>query len=570
MPAAPKPENEQQRLSALLRCRTLDTEAERAFDDLTELAARLLDVPIAIVSLVDAERQWFKSIVGLPVSETPRSQAFCAYAILADEPLIIRDATKDERTADNPLVTGEPGIRFYAGIPLRVGSGELVGTLCTIDTTPREPTPEQIRDLESLARQAASQLDLRMKIHELEQANERANAATQAKTSFLANMSHEIRTPMTAILGYSDLLDAPETTPEEQSDYIETIRRNGKHLLTIIDDVLDLSKIEANAMTVELQEVDLGALLADLGSLLEIQARMKDLTWDVIVQGSVPQTILTDPTRLRQILTNLLANAFKFTDHGSVTLRIEGHADVVHFSVIDTGPGIDPEAAIRVFEPFTQADNSTTRRFGGTGLGLSICRSLATVLGGSLDLQSTLGSGSEFSLTLPAPAAGGPQLPEGSLCHSLVKPSKRTPPASTNPDLLAGLRVLLVEDGPDNQRLITHHLKRAGVSVTVANDGLEALSFLTQGGQPLSPAPVDLVLMDVQMPNLDGYETTRRLRGMGFDLPIVALTAHAMLHEKTACIEAGCSEFLTKPIRPDELLATLGTLAARGRDHKAA
>jgi PAS domain S-box-containing protein len=383
-----------------------------------------------------------------------------------------------------------------------------------------------------------------------------AQSANAAKSNFLANMSHEIRTPMTAILGFADNLLESEQSPSDRIDAIQTIRRNGEHLLGVINDILDLSRVESGKMTVERIPCTLREIVEDVAALMHARADEKELSFDVEYLGPIPETICTDPCRLRQILINLLGNAIKFTPAGSVRLLLrcltDGHEPRVQFDVIDTGIGLTPEQVNHIFEPFAQADASTTRRFGGSGLGLAIARSLARMLGGDVDIVETQPDlGTRFRLT----AATGPL--EGVCMHEgpsmPVTGPRATPGWSTlSPEALRGVRVLLAEDGLDNQRLISHVLHKAGAHVETVENGQLAVAAALNGSAP--DPPFDVVLMDMQMPVLDGYAATRQLRERGYDGIIIALTAHAMASDRNKCLEAGCTAYAAKPIDRRQLI----------------
>lgn len=560
MAPAPVPANEAERLAALLSCNVLETPAEAGFDDLTMLASRLCDAPIALISLLDESRQWFKSRVGIDASETPRDHAFCGYAILQDEPLIINDAAADPRTRDNPLVTGEPGIRFYAGVPLVVDSNIALGTLCVIDTTPRTITEEQITLLRALARQAASQLRLRQTAAALEEARVVANRANQAKSAFLAHMSHEVRTPLTSIVGYTDLLHETTSGSDDRAETVDAIARNAQHLLAVVNDILDISKIEAGMMSIDRASVDPVAVLAEVADLARSRASAKSLSFEIDFQSSIPASIETDPLRLRQILLNLVYNAIKFTDRGGVTIAVSADpvSHTLTLAVHDTGPGMTPTQleTISRFEAFRQADGGTARRFGGTGLGLRISHILATMLDGGISIDSTPGEGSTFTLALEIQdgwnetAARSAADAQAALDPAVrqVGSEPRTPTAS-----LDGLNILLVEDSMDNQRLLAHHLRRTGAQVVLASDGAQALSLI-DGGTGNDTRRFDVVLMDVEMPGMDGFQATEHLRRMGYDRPIIILTAHAMSDSREQGMRAGGDDYLTKPINPARLV----------------
>ena len=971
MPRACFPSNEHQRLNALLQCGVLDTEPERVFDDLTSLAARLCDAPIALVSLVDAERQWFKSAHGVDAKETHRDSAFCAHAILRVEPMIVTDALTDPRTCDNALVLGPPYIRFYAGIPLHTEDGFALGTLCVIDTKPRAITATQLQDLQSLALQVASQLELRRlnrvlqssqaqfqeinsrlnqiaaqipgvvyqyelrpdgsshfpyasegiqaiygvgpeevredaskvfeilhpddyagvvdSIHESAQeltpwrheyrvrfsdervrwlygnatpsrqpdgsvlwhgfimdeteqvsareetllarsrmhavvqgsthvsiiatdvnglitvfnsgaeqmlgysademiglqtpaiihrpeevqsrsdelsqefgysitgfeavvhkarhgghgeqdwtyvrkdgncltvrlvvtairdeqntitgfigiatdmtearkdhailqfererldmaltggdlgtwdwnvqtgeeiwdarwagllgeqledlrqhvdefmarvhpddlpavkrilqdhfdgvlpifeaefrvlqkngtwrwvqshgrlmqrdvdgrplrmlgtmsdisarkkadeelilARIKADAASRSKSEFLANMSHEIRTPVTSILGYSELLSTPGITTSELANHVNTIKSAGLHLLTIINDVLDLSKIEAGKMTVERIRLSPVQLVTEVISAMEPQARARNLSLSAKSIGQIPRIILSDIVRLRQILMNLLGNAIKFTDSGSVSLTVRiapMHPDGIDrlaFDVMDTGIGMTSEQISAIFEPFMQADATTTRRFGGTGLGLSICRRMARLLEGEIEVTSEAGLGSTFTATVAMGPREHAEMLENPSFHRVLTETQKP----SGGDLRLNGKYLLAEDNPVNRMFLETMLRRAGATIELAENGQIAVEKVCHAmsiarSQNSSSEAYDLILMDMQMPILDGYEATQRLRDLGYQGPIVALTAHAMAEDRKKCLAAGCSDFATKPIDKAELI----------------
>jgi len=383
-----------------------------------------------------------------------------------------------------------------------------------------------------------------------------AEASSRAKSDFLANMSHEIRTPMTAILGYADLLVDPMQTPEERSEAVRTIRRNGEHLLAVINDILDVSKIEAGRMTTESIMCSPLELARDVYSMMQARAVEKGIKLQLEPVYPLPATIRTDPLRLRQILVNLVSNATKFTDLGSVTLRVsfeQGREPKLRFDIIDTGIGMSREQLDNVFAPFWQADSSTVRIFGGTGLGLSISRRLARMLCGDIAVESCLGAGSTFTLRIsPGDLTGVEKL---EMPSEAVRTSDAPSEAPTSKaSALSGMRVLLAEDGRDNQRLISFHLRKAGAEVVCVGDG--ALAVASAIDAEANGHAFDVILMDMQMPVMDGYTATGVLRKQGYTRPIIALTAHAMSGDREKCMNAGCDEFLTKPIEASQLIYT--------------
>ncbi|MBK9120565.1 MAG: CHASE domain-containing protein [Phycisphaerales bacterium] len=387
-----------------------------------------------------------------------------------------------------------------------------------------------------------------------------AEQASRAKSEFLANMSHEIRTPMTAILGFAEA--AIESCPHEQRDLranLETILRNGGHLLGLLNDILDLSKIEAGRLKVEQIACAPLQIIAEVASMMRARSVAKGVELDIAFDGPIPASIQSDPIRLRQVLINVLGNAVKFTEQGTVRMVIrltDQHSagTALEFDIIDTGLGMTAEAVAHIFQPFSQADASMTRRFGGTGLGLTISRRLAQALGGDVLLLSTsVGRGSHFRVRVATGLLEGVPLltaPSEALQTSFSAPSETI---TADGPLVA--RVLLAEDGPDNQRLIRYLLHKAGAEVTVVENGelaVEAALCARQDGRPF-----DVILMDMQMPVLDGYTATTQLRSRGYSGTIIALTAHAMAGDREKCLAAGCDDYATKPIQRAALLKLL-------------
>jgi PAS domain S-box-containing protein len=396
----------------------------------------------------------------------------------------------------------------------------------------------------------------------LKQAKEQAEAANRTKSEFLANMSHEIRTPLNGIIGFTELLIRDETGDEaERRDYIRTIRTSGKHLLELINDILDLSKIEAGQLQVETTSCSPHHLISEVVSVLRARAQEKGIDLEYRWDSEIPESIQSDPYRLRQLLMNLVGNAVKFTERGSVNIvsRIisDGEHSTIELKVQDTGVGIHPSQIEEIFKPFVQADNSVTRRFGGTGLGLTISKNICESLGGSLTVESTEGVGSTFTIVLPTGDLTGVQLGE-------------RPPAEGHGDIvdsregkanLTGIRILLADDGETNRKLIDLFLTRQGAEVVTAENGELAVAAAHE-------RDFDVILMDMQMPVMDGYAATRKLRSLGFELPIIALTAHAMLGDRRKCEEAGCSGYVSKPVNVDELVRTVQTAVRRRRPHE--
>jgi signal transduction histidine kinase/ActR/RegA family two-component response regulator len=395
---------------------------------------------------------------------------------------------------------------------------------------------------------------------------EQAQSANEAKSEFLANMSHEIRTPMNAIIGFGEVL-AEEPLTEEQKHHVEIICESGEHLLKLIDDILDFSKIEAGKLDIEIVECSLEQLLAGVESLMRPAAGKKNLGFEVLQCGDLPAQIRTDPVRLRQCLINLTNNAIKFTNQGHVYLNIsmeylgdqELREPYIRFDVEDTGIGIPAEKQKQVFEEFIQVDGSHKRESDGAGLGLAITKKLVILLGGELTLSSEVGKGSVFTLLVPVglDVGSGPLFDRYAFVERLDCESDGS--AAAEADKFSG-RVLVAEDSPTNQKLTEYLLKGMGLEVTVVEDGQQAVTEASSG-------QFDLIFMDVQMPNMNGYEATKALRKKSVTTPIVALTAYAMKGDRQKCIAAGCSDYLAKPVERNALLETVRKYLAGATEH---
>jgi two-component system, sensor histidine kinase len=436
-----------------------------------------------------------------------------------------------------------PIIVLISAGDLALGNEEALRLLKPLKNATFLERPVRVGTLLSVVQAALAdrkrQYEVRDLLDALEKSKQEAIAASQAKSAFLANMSHEIRTPLGAVLGFAELLMESSISEAEKLAYMQTMKRNGQLLSNIIDDILDLSKVESGQITLESIELSVNELFADIISAFEPLASSKKIALNIEYAPHVPRFIKTDPVRLRQILTNILSNAVKFTNSGSITIRISKMDSKLIIRVSDTGLGISPQQVKNLFLPFSQADSSITRKYGGTGLGLALSKKLARLLGGDLTLvHSELKKGSTFEIAI--------QYQEVAQASTKLDKLKN----SIAPEVLANRHILLVDDSKDNQVLISRILKLAGAEVSVASDGLE-------GVETALSHDFDAILMDVQMPRLGGHEATRRLRASGYSKPVIALTAHALMEDRAKCLEAGCNDYLTKPIQRAELIQVI-------------
>jgi signal transduction histidine kinase/ActR/RegA family two-component response regulator len=407
---------------------------------------------------------------------------------------------------------------------------------------------------------------LRKSENELRQFAYNAQQANKAKSEFLANMSHEIRTPMTAILGYTDILSEMtphHQDPERMQQAVNRILGAGDHMLTVINEVLDLSKIESGKLEIRPAPCRVGEILAEIQNTMKDRADKSNLALNVEFRTPIPATIVTDSYRIRQIMLNLVGNAIKFTESGSVTIAVSATKSKINFAVHDTGIGVDQNRLEKLFVPYTQVESTDQDAPKGTGLGLSISRQLTEMMGGTLTATSKLGQGSIFSCAIPLhmPEDKADELIQELPCSK----STHTLDTSKSNNLLSG-RVLVAEDGPDNQKLLEHYLTKAGLSVTLVENGKLAVEQIQQHNS------FDLIIMDMQMPVLDGYQATATLRAQGYTLPILALTANAMSDDRQKCLAAGCNEYETKPISKARLLRTVERLLEpeQNKDQRAA
>ncbi|KRD10384.1 hypothetical protein ASE21_11795 [Flavobacterium sp. Root901] len=532
------PHNENERLAALKRYNILDSLPEHAFDDATKLVSYICGVPIAYISFIDESRQWFKSEIGVGVSEVPREISFCRYTIMESKMVEIPDTHLNERFKDDPNVTGGFNVRFYAGIPLTTPDGYNIGTLCAVDHVSKELNENQRNALSIIAKHVINQLELSTKNIEMDAQKKIAQRAVLAKDSFLANMSHEIRTPLNAIIGFTDLIAQTELN-SVQRDYINSVQVAGENLLLIINDILDLSKIESGILNIETQPFNLKKTLKHVYNLLKVKVPA-EVEFNLFLDANLPETVIGDQGRLNQILVNLAGNALKFTENGEVTISVKKVGETndsfsLRFSVKDTGIGI-PQAKLKtIFERFTQAEESTTRRFGGTGLGLNIVKQLIELHNAEIHVKSREGFGSEFFFTIDYRKAA-----EIETENKIVKN-----------ELPNALKILLCEDNSLNQKLVKHIISNFGFELDIAENGDTGIELLSKN-------KYDLVLMDLQMPVRDGYQTTHYIRNeMKSSIPIIAMTAHSLAGEQERCYDVGMNAYVPKPFKQNTLLEAI-------------
>jgi PAS domain S-box-containing protein len=416
---------------------------------------------------------------------------------------------------------------------------------------------------EKSLRQSAEELERKVseRTAELQEASLRAELASQSRASFLANMSHEIRTPLNGIIGFADLMRrGAETNAAERSEWLEIIHHSGKHLLSLINDILDLSKVDAGKLSVEMVRCSPGAVIDEVCLILAARAEEKGLQFKAVFAGLLPETIETDPTRLRQVLLNIAGNAIKFTHEGQVqiTTRLRqpvGGNPMLAVEIADTGIGIPADQLESIFDPFTQADSSITRKFGGTGLGLAISRRLAVQLGGGVTVQSEVGRGTTFTCEFAVGSLDNVRLIE----HRSGAKKAGERPSLKSAHSLRNQRVLVVDDGDTNRRLIELVLGRAGAQVKQAENG-------QQGVERALSESFDIILMDMQMPVMDGYTATQKLRARGITTPIIAMTANAMKGDELKCLQAGCTAYLPKPIDHEQLFSQIAAVVRGNGD----
>ncbi|MEM0911464.1 MAG: ATP-binding protein [Pseudomonadota bacterium] len=526
------PENEQERLDVLYRYEILDTEAEKVFDDLTSLASDICETNIALISLVDPKRQWFKSKVGLSASETSRDIAFCSHAILQKEIFEVTDTLQDERFRDNPLVTSDPNIRSYAGAPLISPSGLVIGTLCAINDKPKTLNEYQRNALEILSREVISQLELRIKIKQIENSN-------QIKTDFLSHVSHELRTPLNAIISFSQLMlnDKQHKMPDHYNTYLKHLDYSGKRLLQVVNSVLDLEKIESGVLELDLAMMDVDNFFNSTLGLITPIADKKSLTIELALSTNDIHSILVDEARLSQIVLNILTNAIKFSKpKQTVKLNVFVNAKTLTIAVKDQGIGIAEKDIHLLFSKFRQVGKASTQE--GFGLGLMITKSLVDLMDGKINLASSLNNGTLVKVDIPLQSVSK-QSVEAYQPTFTMRFSKRA-------------RILVVEDNEINRQVASAIFASLGLKIVLSDTGEEAVELLANND-------FDLIFMDIHMPGIDGIEATRQIIAKKPNQKIVALTADTFLELEQKLQSCKMVAVISKPIEIKKIVDVLNT-----------
>lgn len=556
---AGKHPQESLRIAALQDLNILDTRNEEEFDELVEIASSICNTPISLISLVDAERQWFKARLGLQASETSLQESVCAHAILTDETLVIDDTLLDPRTVDNPLVHNDVNMRFYAGVPLKVNDELPIGTLCVLDTVPRQLSPDQLRALEVLGRQVMMRMTLRSALgrerelkQQLEQQrdellhmNERLIAEDKSKNLFLAMLSHELRNPLSAMSNGLSLLDTVESA-DQQQDTLQMMHRQCGQLTRLLDDLLDVSRISRGKISLKPDKVSLAPILDDAVDTLRADAAAKQIELNLVnVPGQLH--VRADAARLLQVIINLLNNAIRYTPAGGqVSLKALQNESEVQIHVRDSGQGICEEDLPRVFDFFVQLENRAGTANQGLGLGLALVHELVHLHGGSVSVHSDgPDRGSTFSVTLPLVTPQGPA--------SRTQAAEDTAPDSS---VIKVLDILITDDNIDSISALGRLLKRRRHTVRLAESGKQAM-------QAVKDRQPDVILLDIGLPDICGHDLARHFRQSAAGLPLllVATTGYGQDEDRKRSQQAGFDHHLTKPIDLSLLNRHLDTFA---------
>ncbi|QJD78177.1 GAF domain-containing hybrid sensor histidine kinase/response regulator [Spirosoma rhododendri] len=503
---------------------------------MSQIASQLCMTPFAMVSLIDQDRQWVKSSHGIDIDYIPRELSFCAHTINQYEPLVVENMKQDGRFSDHPSVIGPPNVTFYAGVPLRSSEGYAIGSLCVVDQKPRQLTAEQHTALKALADQVALLMELHRTNNSLRVARTEAEELAQQKASLLATLSHEIRTPLHALEGYTQLLLDQPTQPDQQSS-LQRLQTTGRTLVSLVNNILDYSKLQAGKLLLEAIPFSVVGLIHQAVDMQAWQARQKNLQLTTKLDATIPHQLRGDATRLLQVLTNLISNALKFTKEGGVNVEASvieqtDEQTTLFIEVVDTGIGIAPDSLATLFNEYTQVSAATTRQYGGTGLGLAITRQLIDLMDSHMEVTSEVGKGSRFGFRLTLPTVD------------------ETPPTvnwRTEGKLLA------VDDSLFNTKMLGHIVRQQSGQLDTFNNPIEALEAARH-------TPYLSMLLDLHMPEMDGYDLARQLCDLQPGVPIIALSADDSAETLAKVYAAGFRGFLRKPFLPQQLVHLLDEL----------
>ncbi len=536
MKIAPLPKNEFERLENLRYLEILDTINEEIFDNIVQIASAICETPIALISLIDEKRQWFKARIGLDPPETPREVAFCAHAILGESLFEISDSRKDERFHDNPLVTGSPNVVFYAGQPLKTSQNHNIGTLCVIDNKPKILTDVQKNILEKLSKQVVQLIELKVKASELEIARKEAVAANQSKLDFIAAISHDIRNPLNSLFGLADILDISETDPEKKV-IISQFKNSADVILRIVNDIIDLSRFESQGLQESNRIFALDQTLVSILTFFKSEAKRKGIEFDFFRAPEIRNFYFSDERKIEKILWNLLSNAFKFTSAGKVSFRIETEDKdstgcKIKITIEDTGPGIAPEVLPNLFQKYASFSPKEVE-MAGSGLGLSIVQSSLNALGGSIETSSQKGVGTKFVIKLQLqPGLATSEIPshkEETLSEEIVKKRIRSIP------------ILVADDNEMNRKILLNYLKPFGAICSEAKTGFETVDWAKEN-------KAGILFVDIEMPGLSGVEAIQKIeRKQEHEFTFVACTGLCLPEEKEKIMDAGFDFYIPKP-----------------------
>jgi signal transduction histidine kinase/CheY-like chemotaxis protein len=541
--------DEDARLAVLDSFGILDTPPERSFDDVVRLVSQLLDAPIAAVNLIARGRQWFKSEIGLGTREMPLDNSICRHALLEQEQMIVPDTQDDPRFSCNPLVTADGGLRFYAGAVLRTRDGVPLGTLCVLDKKPRPEglTEQQQFMLTTMAHQVMSQIELRRALTDQEALNEALRRADQRKDEFLAMLAHELRNPLAPIVSAATMLSNFELQPSMVQRAADIIARQAGHMTSLIDDLLDVSRVTRGKVELEFVELDLKDVLAD--AVEQVRPLIEKHGHRLVLEAMpAPALVVGDRKRLVQVMTNLLSNAAKYTlEGGRIEVRLATRGALIDLTIRDDGIGMSPELIASAFDLFSQGTRGLDRSQGGLGIGLALVRSLLKLHGGEVTAASEgPGCGSTFRVTLPLSSRAGP-----------AAPAAGTDAPQGNP---AALRIGVVDDNEDAAVTLALLLETLGHTVSVAHSARAALEAL-----PLFEP--DVCLLDIGLPEMNGFELARALRARpGTDHAIlIAVTGYAQEKDRAEARAAGFHDLFAKPVDLEVLGAALVQIERRRR-----